>query len=216
MRRATSFLLVSAAFVAATSASGAPPALRAASPQPIAVKSTVVVATPKPVAVKSTVVVAPKPVAAHHVARVARVVVHKRFAVRHAAPHGIAVPMDEVRVIQFSSPVSTVYVGNPTIADVSMIDNRHAFVLGKGFGATNLVALDTDGKQVVNDAISVYARTGSTVTLMRGAAQTTYACGGARCENTPMPGDDKDSFDVRMGQIEKHQDMNVKAASEGH
>jgi Flp pilus assembly secretin CpaC len=208
MRRAFSFLLLSAAFVAATAASGATPALRAASPQPAPVKSAVVAAPKLAVAV-------PEPVIVHHVA--AKVVVRKHVAYRHvAAAHGIAVPMDEVRVIQFSSPVSTVYVGNPSIADVSMIDNRHAFVLGKGFGATNVVALDQDGKQVVNDAVSVYARTGSTVTLMRGANRTTYACGGARCENTPMPGDDKDSFEVRMGQIEKHQDLNIKAASEGH
>lgn len=209
MRRASSFLLVSAAFAAATAASGATPALRAASPQPAPVKATVMVA-PK------VVVAVPKPVVVvHHVA--AKVVVRKHVVYRHvAAAHGIAVPMDEVRVIQFSSPVSTVYVGNPSIADVSMIDNRHAFVLGKGFGATNVVALDQDGKQVVNDAISVYARTGSTVTLMRGPNQTTLACGGARCETSPMPGDDKDSFEVRTGQIEKHQDLNMKAASAGH
>lgn len=210
MRRASSFLLVSAAFAAATAASGATPALRAASPQPAPVKATVVVA-PK------VVVAVPNPVVVVHPTAAAKVVVRKHVAYRHmAAAHGIAVPMDEVRVIQFSSPVSTVYVGNPSIADVSMIDNRHAFVLGKGFGATNVVALDQDGKQVVNDAISVYARTGSTVTLMRGPNQTTLACGGARCETSPMPGDDKDSFEVRTGQIEKHQDLNIKAASAGH
>jgi Flp pilus assembly secretin CpaC len=208
MRRASSFLLVSAAFVAATAASGATPALRAASPQPTAAKPVAAV-VPKPVVVATA-----KPVVTHRaVVRVAR----KRVVYRHVAqPHGISVPMDEVRVVQFSSPVSTVYVGNPSIADVSMIDNRHAFVLGKGFGGTNMVALDADGKQIVNDAISVYARAGSTVTLMRGANKTTLACGGARCENSPMPGDDKDTYDIRMGQIEKHQDMNVKAASEGH
>jgi Pilus formation protein N terminal region len=136
--------------------------------------------------------------------------------VHRVAPPSIALPMDEVRVVAFSQPVSTVYVGNPTIADVSVIDARHAFVLGKGFGATNLVALDADGKQVVNEHISVFGHTGSTVILHRGTAQATYTCASSRCETAPTPGDDKDAFTVRMDQVEKHQDMGVKAASAAH
>ncbi|HEY1961628.1 MAG TPA: pilus assembly protein N-terminal domain-containing protein [Rhizomicrobium sp.] len=137
---------------------------------------------------------------------------HRRVAAHHTAP-SIIVPLDEVRVVAFSQPISTVYVGNPMIADVSMIDSKHAFVLGKGFGHTNVVALDADGKQVVNDSVTVFGHTGSTVILHRGAAQTTYACAGARCESAPMPGDDKDSFSQRMEQMNAHQDAGVKAAS---
>lgn len=159
---------------------------------------------------------------------VAKVVVHKvvvhqalvsrrrlvvrHFAVRRGSP-SIAVPLDEVRVVAFSQPISTIYVGNPMIADVSMIDARHAFILGKGFGLTNIVALNADGKQVVNDPVNVFGHSGSTVILHRGAAQTTYACAGARCESAPMPGDDKDAFSTRMDQMNAHQDAGVKAAS---
>jgi Flp pilus assembly secretin CpaC len=125
----------------------------------------------------------------------------RRHFVMHKPAPSIALPLDEVRV------------GNPMIADVSMIDSRHAFVLGKGFGHTNIVALNTDGKQVVNDAVTVFGHTGSTVILHRGTAQATYACNGARCESAPMPGDDKDSFTQRMEQMNAHQDAGVKAAS---
>jgi hypothetical protein len=123
--------------------------------------------------------------------------------------------MDEVRVVAFSQPIAVVYVGNPMIADVSMIDSRHAFVLGKGFGATNLVALDADGKQVINDPINVFGHTGNTVVLHRGTQQATLTCGNARCEAAPTPGDDKDSFSARMEQLEKHQDAGAKAAGTG-
>lgn len=124
--------------------------------------------------------------------------------------------MDEVRVVAFSQPISTVYVGNPMIADVSMIDSKHAFVLGKSFGATNMVALNADGKQIVNDSVTVYGHNGNTVILHRGTSQATYACAGARCESAPMPGDDKESFSSRMEQVTTHQDAGVKAASAGH
>lgn len=149
---------------------------------------------------------APRKLAVH--ARAAR----RRVAVRKVAP-SISVPLDEVRVVAFSQPIATVYVGNPMIADVSMIDSKHAFVLGKGFGATNIVALDADGKQVVNDSVTVFGHTGSMVVLHRGAAQVTYACAGARCESAPTPGDDKDSFAARLDQVEKRQDDGVKAAA---
>jgi Flp pilus assembly secretin CpaC len=140
-------------------------------------------------------------------------IVHR--VVHKAAPPAIAVPLDEVRVVAFSTPVSTVYVGNPMIADVSVIDSRHAFLLGKGFGQTNIVALNADGKQIVNEHVSVYGHNGSTVVVQRGTAQATYTCASARCEIAPTPGDDKDSYSNRMEQITNHQDAGLKAASAG-
>ena len=140
--------------------------------------------------------------------------VHKRLAMHKASPV-ISVPLDEVRVVAFSQPVSTIYVGNPMVADVSMIDSKHAFVLGKGFGATNIVALDGDGKQVVNDAVNVYGHTGSIVILHRGIAQATYNCAGARCEIAPVPGDGKDTYAAGMEQMASHQEAGVKAAAAG-
>jgi Flp pilus assembly secretin CpaC len=163
---------------------------------------------------KVAAVKAPKP-APHKFAVVRVKASHRHVAWHRAAAPSISVPLDEVRVVAFSQPISTVYVGNPMIADVSMIDSRHAFVLGKGFGATNIVALDADGKQVVNDAVTVFGHTGSTVILHRGTAQATYACTGARCETAPTPGDDKDSFSSRMEQMAAHQDAGVKAAAAG-
>lgn len=145
--------------------------------------------------------------------RLEKHIVHR--IVHKAVIPAIAVPLDEVRVVAFSTPVSTVYVGNPIVADVSVIDSRHAFVLGKGFGQTNLVALNADGKQVVNEHVSVYGHTGTTVILHRGTAQATYTCASIRCEIAPTPGDDKDSYSNRMEQITNHQDAGIKAASAG-
>ncbi len=64
----------------------------------------------------------------------------------NAAPKGdgVALALDEVHTLTFKNPIATVYVGNPAIADVTMIDARHAFVQGKGYGRTNIVALDRE------------------------------------------------------------------------
>jgi hypothetical protein len=131
------------------------------------------------------------------------------------AGSAMSVPLDEVRVVTFARAVSTLYVGNPVIADVTIIDNRHAFIQGKAFGATNVVALDASGRPVANQQIVVAGKGNSMVTLQRGSQQTTYACAASRCQSTPQPGDGKDAFDSATDQISKYQGLLAKAATSG-
>ena len=126
---------------------------------------------------------------------------------------GLSVDLDQVRTITFRTPVSTIYVGNPSIADINMIDSRHAFVLGKGYGTTNLIALNRNGVSVVNERITVLGEQGSMVTLNRGAQRMTYNCAARTCEPVAVPGDGKDAFEAASSQISAHQDMNKKAAT---
>ena len=127
----------------------------------------------------------------------------------------ISVPLDQVRMIAFPTAISTLYVGNPVIADITMIDKRHAFIQGKAYGATNVVALDASGVEISNQQVIVFGSGGGVVTLQRGAAQSTYSCAAARCEPTPQPGDGKDPFDQNMDQIQKHQALVAKVAGGG-
>ena len=87
-----------------------------------------------------------------------------------------------------------------------MIDARHAFVQGKGYGRTNIMALNHDNVMVFNTHITVTgSEGGGTVTLNRGAQRVTLNCTGGRCEQTPMPGDGKDTYDSANAQISGHQ-----------
>ena len=136
------------------------------------------------------------------------------FSAGQTMARDITIPMDEVRIVTFATPVSTVYVGNPAIADVTVIDSRRVFLLGKNFGTTNLVALDPKGNPTVSERVTVYGRQGAMVTLHRGAAQTTYACAGTRCEASPVPGDDNTNFDAVVGQREKLSAQSASAAGQ--
>ena len=118
----------------------------------------------------------------------------------------VALALDEVHTLTFLAPVATVYVGNPAVADVTMIDARHAFVQGKAYGRTNIVALNRDNVQVFNTHVTVTGNdSGGTVTLNRGAQRVTLSCAGGRCEPAPMPGDGKDFYDAANGQAAAHQ-----------
>lgn len=127
-------------------------------------------------------------------------------------PGGLALTMDEVRTLTFENPITTIYVGNPAIADITMIDARHAFVLGKGYGRTNIVALNHDGVQIYNTRIDVAAGSSETLTLNRGAQRVTYNCADGRCEPAPVPGDGKDMYEQMNGQFTSHADAARKAA----
>jgi hypothetical protein len=133
----------------------------------------------------------------------------------NAGGGAVAVPLDEVRIMTFAKPVATLYVGNPVIADITVIDSRHAFVQGKAYGATNVVALDAGGRQVANRHIVVAGNGTAVVTLQRGNAQTTYACAASRCQLAPQPGDGKEVFDAASEQVSKHQSMLTSAAEGG-
>jgi Pilus formation protein N terminal region len=125
---------------------------------------------------------------------------------------GLALSMDEVRTLTFENPITTIYVGNPSIADITMIDARHAFILGKAYGRTNIVALNHDGVQIYNQRVDVAQGGVETLTLNRGAQRVTYNCNSGRCEAQPTPGDGKDVFETMTGQLNTHSDVARKAA----
>lgn len=135
------------------------------------------------------------------------------FAALPAFAGSLNLPIDEVRVVTFVRPVSTVYVGNPAIADVNIIDSRHAFVLGKTYGATNIIALDANGHQVADNPLTVFGHPGSIVTLNRGPDQVTYACADSRCEHSPLPGDEVNGFENNNKEITSHEGLGEKEAT---
>ncbi len=125
------------------------------------------------------------------------------------------VPMDQGRMIMFPYPVSTVFVGNPIIADVTIVDDRRVFLTGKNFGSTNLITLDENGDQMSNDRINVQTRLGGTVTLFQGTSQTTLACAGGRCQSAPLPSDNPAIYDAVNAQItERNASLNGAAAGQ--
>jgi hypothetical protein len=137
----------------------------------------------------------------------------------YAASHGgeFSLSLDEVHTVTFIRPVATVYVGNPAIVDITMIDSRHAFMQGKGYGRTNIVALNSENVQVFNTHVTVTAPdNGSSVILNRGALRTSFICGRGSCEPAPIPGDGKDFYDTEIGQNTSHQSSARTAATSGN
>ena len=136
-------------------------------------------------------------------------------APKHPAKHdtdGLTVPMDEARLITFTQNIATLFIGNPVIADVTIIDSHHAYLLGKTFGATNMIGLDANNHQVMNAQINVTNRVVGSVTLNRGADTYNYSCTHLHCETSPRPGDPSAFVSNTQGTVQSHQEQVTKAA----
>jgi len=136
---------------------------------------------------------------------------------KHPAKHadhdsdGLTVAMDEARVITFTQPIATLFIGNTTIADVTVIDSHHAYLLGKTFGATNMIGLDANNHQVMNAQINVTNRVVGSVTLNRGAETYNYSCTQMHCETSPRPGDPTSYVSTTETTAQQH-DASARAA----
>jgi hypothetical protein len=96
--------------------------------------------------------------------------------VAEATPDAIAVNVDQARLVKLPSRVATIVVGNPLIADVTLQTGGILVVTGKGYGATNFIAMDRTGEVLVDRQIQVEGPTEELVTVYRGVERETYSC----------------------------------------
>lgn len=109
------------------------------------------------------------------------------------------VEVNKSKALHLGQPAATVMVGNPTIADVTVEGAKLVYVMGRNFGRTNIVALDSDGVTILDINVSVVSQEASTVTLTRGSGQYSYNCT-PRCERVPTVGDSPDAFEELVKQ----------------
>ncbi|MDO9588941.1 MAG: pilus assembly protein N-terminal domain-containing protein [Brevundimonas sp.] len=88
------------------------------------------------------------------------------------------VGIDQATRVQLRGPAGSIIVGNPAIADVTVVDSNTLYITGKGYGVTEIVAVDTIGRTVFQSEVVVSEGSGSgRVTIWRGGQATEMACG---------------------------------------
>lgn len=107
-----------------------------------------------------------------------------------AAIDAILVNLDQAKVARLPANATTLIIGNPGIADVTMLKNSGTMVItGKGYGETNLIALDKNGELIAESAIRVRGN-GSTLLVQRGVERESYSCS-PQCVPAAQLGDGK-------------------------
>src|SRR5580700_4028907 len=92
----------------------------------------------------------------------------------------LGVPLNQSVLVSLPGPAHNVFLGNPTVADVSVADQRHVVVTGKSGGVTNLIVTDQRGRTIFERQIVVGAAAGDRVSLINGGPVVSYACAPVR------------------------------------
>lgn len=119
-------------------------------------------------------------------------------AVPAASAAEISLTLDQARIARIPDRTSTIVVGNPLIADVAIEAGGVMVVTGKGYGMTNLIALDRAGKVLAEQTVLVRSPPDAVV-VYRGVARESYSCA-PDCERRITLGDTPDYFDATLGQ----------------
>jgi len=89
----------------------------------------------------------------------------------------LSVGIDQAARVQLRGPAGSVIVGNPQIADVTVVDANTLYITGKGYGVTEIVAVDTIGRTVFQSEVVVTDGAGlGRVRVWRGGQATEMAC----------------------------------------
>ncbi|MDO9412953.1 MAG: pilus assembly protein N-terminal domain-containing protein [Pseudolabrys sp.] len=112
----------------------------------------------------------------------------------------VTVSVDEARIMKLPDRVATIVIGNPLIADAALQGGGVLVLTGKGFGSTNMLALDRAGKVVMDTTIQVVGPASrDLVVVYKGIDRESYSCA-PECEKRLTLGDSQAFFGAILGQ----------------
>lgn len=112
----------------------------------------------------------------------------------------VTVSVDEARIMKLPDNVATIVIGNPLIADATLQSGGVLVLTGKGFGSTNMLALNRSGKIVLDTTVQVTGPTNADlVVVYKGIERESYSCA-PECEKRLTLGDSVTYFGSILGQ----------------
>ena len=113
----------------------------------------------------------------------------------------IQVVLDQVKIIQLPENAVTLVIGNPLVVDVTLLGSNNKMILtGKGFGESQIVALNAEGEAVGETLIKVSSDDTKNLVVQRGVERESYHCT-QRCQLTFALGDATRHMGEASGQI---------------
>ena len=109
------------------------------------------------------------------------------------------VQLDQARVMKLPDKVATIVIGNPLIADAALQAGGILVITGKGYGATNMLALDRAGRVIMDKTLQVLGpHRADLVTVYKGVERESYSCA-PQCAARITLGDSNTLFRQRDG-----------------
>ncbi len=112
----------------------------------------------------------------------------------------VQVALDQSRPISLPASASGVVIGNPTVAGVSVQNDRLLFVTGRSYGSTNLIVVGRSGRPIYEARVTVIPDETNVVMVTRGMATARLDCS-PLCRRRPDISDDSSAFTQTNEQI---------------
>jgi Flp pilus assembly secretin CpaC len=104
-------------------------------------------------------------------------------ATAHAASR-INVGLSQGARMMVGGSAANVVVANPAIADVTVVDAHSIVVLGKSYGSTQIMVMDSSGRLLLDSIVTVTAPQEGHMTYYRGPTSPSEFDCSPRCEAT--------------------------------
>ncbi|ESQ90721.1 hypothetical protein ABAC460_07785 [Asticcacaulis sp. AC460] len=88
----------------------------------------------------------------------------------------VTVEKNHTMRVTLVAPAGTVVVGNPDIADVTVVDSRTLYIVGKGFGSSAVNVTGRDGRSLFDGEVTVTAPQRGAITVYKGLKPSLMVC----------------------------------------
>ena len=105
---------------------------------------------------------------------------------------------DHMRRVRLDRPAGTILVGNPLIADVTVLGNDTIFVSARSIGSTNIIVLDKAGNEMVTYEVFVREPRIKRVVLNNAGVMQNYQCA-PNCERALTQSDSPAPYSAVSG-----------------
>src|SRR5262249_7085969 len=122
------------------------------------------------------------------------------IAPKRAPAADLTVDLDQAMLIKVPERAATIVIGNPLIADASLQPGGTMVITGRGYGATNFIALDRSGGVLMEKTVEVRGPGKEVVVLYRASARETYSCDPYRQPRITTLGDGPTFFNTAVTQ----------------
>lgn len=116
-----------------------------------------------------------------------------------AEPAPILITVDQAMVMRLPGEARAIVIGNPSIADATIMDPQTLVITGRSFGTTNIIVLDINGAIIAQELLTVQSSL-TQLTVYRRSIRETYSCTPI-CQPTVNVGDGA-IFDATNAQVQ--------------
>lgn len=102
----------------------------------------------------------------------------------------LSVQIDHSQRVQLRGAAASVIVANPQIADVQVVDANTLYIVGKGYGVTEVAVVDSIGRSLFQNQVVVTGGSTGSVRVWRGGQMTEMACAASCAPSVRSSGGD--------------------------